>query len=222
MRWLLGTHRALPLVLGAVAVVIAAAGGAYAASGASTITVCFHHNGGGLYKAKSCATRDAKLTWNALGRPGPPGIQGAPGIQGPKGDQGIQGPKGDQGLPGPGATSFTATVPPLTNYETIGTLSNGLLIQGECVSPDVFVRVVTASGANTLQISGTWSSSSQSPTTGMLDHDNGTATGGVGSTGNADLDVIARDSAIGHFARIDVHAEFGSPCTFWGVITPSS
>jgi len=39
---------------------------------------------------------------------------------------------------------------------------------------------------------------------------------------HADMNVIARDStAGGTFARIDAHGTFGSPCTFWGMITPS-
>lgn len=31
-----------------------------------------------------------------------------------------------------------------------------------------------------------------------------------------------RSTIVGTFARIDVHAEFGSACTFWGMIIPST
>jgi hypothetical protein len=97
MRRLLGTHNPVPLVLGVIAVVIAAAGGAYAANSGGTITVCVHHNGGGLYEAKKCAKHDANLRWNAQG---PPGQQGNPGLQGPRGPQGSPGTNGTNGTNG--------------------------------------------------------------------------------------------------------------------------
>jgi hypothetical protein len=97
MRRLLGTHNAVPLALGVIAVVIAAAGGAYAANSGGTITVCVHHNGGGLYEARKCAKHDANLSWNAQG---PPGQPGTPGLQGPRGPQGSPGTNGTNGTDG--------------------------------------------------------------------------------------------------------------------------
>jgi hypothetical protein len=78
--------------------VLLVAGGGYAiANGGGTITVCVHHNGGGLYEAKKCAKHDANLSWNTQG---PPGQQGNPGLQGPRGPQGSPGTNGTNGTNG--------------------------------------------------------------------------------------------------------------------------
>jgi hypothetical protein len=59
-----------------------------------------------------------------------------------------------------------------------------------------------------------------------LDEDNGEFFG-LGTT-SVDIDAIARDSSLGgKFARIDVHGQFlssppGTPCDFWGMVTPAS
>ena len=61
----------------ALAVVGTASGVTYAATTATsshTITACVHHNGGGLYLAAHCAAHDSKLTWNAQGPQGRPGL----------------------------------------------------------------------------------------------------------------------------------------------------
>ena len=60
----------------ALAVVGTASGVTYAATATSshTITACVHHNGGGLYLAAHCAAHDSKLTWNAQGPQGRPGL----------------------------------------------------------------------------------------------------------------------------------------------------
>ncbi len=60
----------------ALAVVGTASGVTYAATAPSshTITACVHHNGGGLYLAAHCAAHDSKLTWNAQGPQGQPGL----------------------------------------------------------------------------------------------------------------------------------------------------
>jgi hypothetical protein len=66
----------------ALAVAVIACGAAYAASAAKsrTITVCVHHNGGGLYRAARCDAHDSRLTWNAQGPAGPRGPAGAKGL----------------------------------------------------------------------------------------------------------------------------------------------
>lgn len=80
MRQLLRRGNAAAIALGVIALAIAAAGGAYAASsGGVTITVCIHHSGGGLYKAKNCQKGDKKLTWNKQGRAGTNGTNGVNG-----------------------------------------------------------------------------------------------------------------------------------------------
>jgi hypothetical protein len=62
-------------VLGILALVVAGAGGAYAANGGGgKITVCVHKTGGGLYRARHCAKHDGKLSWNAKGNTGSPGV----------------------------------------------------------------------------------------------------------------------------------------------------
>lgn len=83
--------------------VLAATGGAYAAVTASspTITACVRHDGGALYRARTCARRDQRLTWNTTGLQGSKGDTGAPGPSGVAGRPGVPGPTGDPGPPGP-------------------------------------------------------------------------------------------------------------------------
>jgi hypothetical protein len=105
--WMTRLWAARPLALGALAFALGAAGGAYAAdAGGGAITVCVHHNDGGLYKAGRCARHDRKLTWNMQGPRGP---QGKAGAQGQPGAQGIQGPKGDAGQTGTAGPGFQFT-----------------------------------------------------------------------------------------------------------------
>jgi hypothetical protein len=92
LKRLLAGRNTSALAVGAIVLVIGAAGGAYAANGSGSITVCIHHNGGGLYQAHKCARHDGKLRWN---------VQGPTGSQGTQGPQGIQGPQGNAGPPGP-------------------------------------------------------------------------------------------------------------------------
>jgi hypothetical protein len=86
MRRVLQARSAPATVLGILALVVAAAGGAYAAgSTGGTISVCVHHSGGGLYRARHCARHDSRLKWNARG---PQGAQGAAGATGAAGAAG--------------------------------------------------------------------------------------------------------------------------------------
>jgi hypothetical protein len=39
---------------------------------------------------------------------------------------------------------------------------------------------------------------------------------------SVDFDGIARDQTVGPFVHLDVHGQPGNPCTFWGMIIPSS
>jgi hypothetical protein len=45
--------------------------------------------------------------------------------------------------------------------------------------------------------------------------------GSIQDTSQVDLDIIARDTNVGTFDRIDVHGSFGVPCTYRGMIIPS-
>jgi hypothetical protein len=90
--------RITPTVAVALAtLVLAAAGGAYAAvhASSSTISACVRHKSGVFYAADACRPRDARLTWNVAGPPGPAGAQGPAGPQGPIG---ATGPPGDPGV----------------------------------------------------------------------------------------------------------------------------
>jgi hypothetical protein len=87
------------------ALVAATAGGAYAAgTSGGSISVCVHHNGGGLYQAHQCARDDRELQWDVRGLDGPKGAAGAAGPAGPAGapgPRGLTGPPGTQGSGGP-------------------------------------------------------------------------------------------------------------------------
>lgn len=82
------------VALAAVALAISVGAVAYGAGGSETISVCVHHRGGALYKAKSCRARDEKLSW---AKQGPRGLRGP---QGPRGKDGAQGPAGAKGAAG--------------------------------------------------------------------------------------------------------------------------
>lgn len=94
-----------------------AGGGAYAlaSSRGGKITICVSHHGGALYKAKRCARRDKKLSWNKQGP------QGAPGSPGPQGTQGPPGPAGPQG-PGGSVLTYDANASTSPNTTTVGTV----------------------------------------------------------------------------------------------------
>ena len=132
----------------------------------------------------------------------------------------MKGPKGDQGPPGPGATSFTTTLNQGTALTPIATAPNGLTISGSCLTGPSLVGLKIAAGGNNLQASGTVSNG----ITVSSDDTGNSPVGGMQTADptNADFGVIARDKTVGPFARIDVHGHFGSPCTYWGMITPSA
>jgi hypothetical protein len=91
------------VVLGVIVAVIALGGGAYAATrGGSKITACVHRSGGGLYKARRCARRDKKLSWNVVGPRGVAGPRGAAGSHGSSGATGPIGLTGNTGADGVG------------------------------------------------------------------------------------------------------------------------
>jgi hypothetical protein len=85
-----------------LALLAIAAGVTFAASGSKRITVCVRHKGGALYKAKSCAKHDNKLTWSAVGP------QGAAGMNGANGSNGSNGANGSKGANGSAAGYYTA------------------------------------------------------------------------------------------------------------------
>jgi hypothetical protein len=184
---------------------------------ASTIFACVKKHAGTtriVSKTAKCKKGETKLTWNSQGPAGSRGATGPQGATGPAGTAGLQGVEGAQG---PGATSFTATLPEGTDSAPLVKLSNGVVVLGTCVSGLVFLAV-EAAGVNRLEVSGTANfAESVHPVDGV----DLTATEASGK-GSVDFDIIAADSTIGRFARIDVHGSSGSPCTFWGTVTPTS
>jgi hypothetical protein len=134
----------------------------------------------------------------------------------------LKGAKGDQGPPGPGATSFATTLTQGTNFTDIVTASNGLTVQGSCLTgpSSVGLKIKTTGATNTLDLSGTVNNGAFTTSPEDVDNIAGAAQSADPST--IDFDVIARDRNVGPFARLDIHGHFGSPCTYWGMITPSA
>jgi hypothetical protein len=151
------------------------------------------------------------------GRTGVTGPTGQPGATGAKGEPGSRGELGPQG---PGATTFTATLAESTQG-TIATLANGVQLHASCVGGSVGIEIETTSKSFTLELSGT---ASKGSTAELFPINVNDTTSGilVLDTNEMDWDVIVRDSAVGKFARLDAHGEQGSPCKFWGMITPSN
>jgi hypothetical protein len=164
------------------------------------------------------------------GKTGPRGTNGSSGPKGEPGLQGLPGPKGEPGQrgevgpQGPGATSFFTPVAQGASGVTVANLNNGAIVTADCIgtTKEADLTISTPSG-NHLQASGT---GSLGATVVPLDTENA---GSVGlAKASVDIDAIARDSSLGgKFARIDVHGQFlssppGTPCDFWGMVTPAS
>jgi hypothetical protein len=83
-------YSALAITVG----ILASSAGAIAATNRSLsrISACAHHRGGALYTARTCASGDARLSWNTTGPTGPQGPVGPPGPAGPQGTAGPPGP----------------------------------------------------------------------------------------------------------------------------------
>jgi hypothetical protein len=214
-------------VISTIAVFIALGGGAYAAVSSipgpdGVIHGCYKKRGGSLRlvpAGKRCSRRERSIAFNQTGPRGPrgAGTRGSQGSRGFPGSPGATGAKGEQGPPGPGATTFTTTLAQGSSNVTIATLNNGLNVVGACGASNVSVVLKTASGASNFQGSGT---RNEAGAPVAVDANGGSGVESSNATA-ADVDVIARDSAVGKFARIDVHGSSGSPCTFWGMIIPS-
>jgi hypothetical protein len=187
-------------VMSVIAVFIAFGGVGYAASKLPKNSV-------GPKQIRNGAVNEQKLSASAKAA-----------LQGAKGDQGPAGPPGPRG---PGATSFTLTLAQGTTLAVIATAPNGITVRASCTSaPLVVLRIETSNSSNNLQFSGT---TNNGLTTAPNDTGN-SPTGAVQTSdpNNADFDGVARDKTVGPFARIDLHGHTGSPCTYWGMITPSA
>jgi hypothetical protein len=228
-------HLTYANAMATIAVFIALGGGAYAAVSSipgpdGVIHGCYKKRGGGLRlvsSAKKCTRSERLIAFNQSGPQGPRGSQGNKGSQGIRGGQGpagvngAAGLKGEQGPPGPGATTFTASPAMGSGAVTLATLDNGLSVVGTCGASSVIVGVKTTGGDSGFQASGTKNEvKTPTPETTPVDLSSGLGVEATGTTA-ADLDVLARDSTVGKFARIDVHGTAGSTCSLWGMVIPS-
>jgi hypothetical protein len=203
----------------AIATLAAAALTAFLLAGASraeasTIFACVKKHAGTariVSKTIKCKRSETRLSWNSQGSRGANGSQGAAGSPGTPGSQ------GREGLQGPGATSFATTLPEGTIVEPLIKLTDGVVVNGSCLSGLVLLSV-EALGVNHLEASGTLE---MEDTLDPVDAVNLTAVAASGKS-TVDYEIIAADSTIGKFSRIDVHGSIGSPCTFWGMVTPTS
>ena len=223
-------------VASTLAVFVALGGGAYAAVSAipgpdGVIHGCYKKRGGSLRlvpSGRKCSRRELAIAFNQTGPPGPRGrsvvgrrgAAGATGATGPRGETGSKGETGAQGVSGaagPGMISFSTTFAQNAEVPPLATPGNGITVTGFCASGAVDVAVQASAPAH-LQASGT---AAQDGALASVDSNEALETLTVSGSHTADLDVIAGDSAFAKFARIDVHGDFGSPCTFWGTVIPA-
>jgi hypothetical protein len=214
-------------VMSTIAVFVALGGGAYAAASSipgrdGVIHGCYAKKKGNLRliaAGRRCSKRENGIAFNQQGPRGLSGGRGATGSRGPTGGTGSPGAKGEQGPQGPGASTFTATLTSGAPKTALATLANGVTVTGQCSVGEVELTIETAGPGTHLQISGT------SRLTGALmpiDGNNVASTATAADPSAVDFDVLARDSTIGKFARIDAHGSFAaSTCTFWGMVIPS-
>ena len=108
------------------------------------------------------------------------------------------GTAGTTGSAGPRSDDIHHNSLPGTTNGTVATLSNGLTVIGTCTNgpANVVVNVKTTSGSSTLQASGT---ATNAAGVFRADVDGGNSIGPYRTRRQADLGVIARDSAVGSF-----------------------
>jgi hypothetical protein len=212
------------MVVACIALLVALAG-----TGAAAVAQLVPKNSVGTAQLKRNAVTSRKLAPNAVRsahvadgsllavdfKPG----QIPAGPKGDKGDKGEKGDKGDKGPRGPGATAFAVSKYIGSTDSNLTTIPNGLMVEGICNAGYVALGVKTTSGQLTLQVSGTYTLSGS---VSAIRLNEGTSAYSILSSMPVDIDVIARDSSVGGFARIDAHGIYGKPCRFWGMVTPAS
>jgi hypothetical protein len=217
---------AMALALGAL--LVACSGLAIAAtSSGPVIQACANKKSGALRLASRCRRAERRVSWNQVGPQGPSGpagAKGAPGASGATGPPGTPGETGRTGPQGPGARSFSV-IAPAESGEVVLTRdsASGMTVEGVCAP--VFARVVliTTSEATDLQASGTLANANESPE--RVDRNNFGSLVQAGGLGDGDIDVIARDGSFPSFSHFMLHVHLAGakePCSFWGMITPSS
>jgi len=201
-----------------IAVFIALGGGAYAAvqtipGSDGVVHGCYGRNGSLRVVAahKRCRQGEHALAFDQAGVPGQPGAPGAPGTPG------TNGTNGTNGEPGPGATTFVRTLATGASLTGLTKLVNGLEVQGSCASGKALIEILTT-GGHALEVMG----SGAEGETPFTEDSNIFGSVSTASATNADFDVTVREATAGATAaRIAVQSTYGSPCSFWGMITPS-
>jgi hypothetical protein len=144
------------------------------------------------------------------------------GPAGPQGKEGPAGPEGKQGPQGPGAVSFEVPAP--ETYADLRTF-NGVRLRAYCEpAGGVAIALASASGSGTLDATGTSNAFEVGEEALLVDASgvSSIAVNGVSGPHKADLDVIARDTAVSSaFGRFDLHLE-APACELQGMYIPSA
>jgi hypothetical protein len=202
------------------ALLAASAGLAVAATSSQhVIRACANKRSGLLRLSTKCRRNERGVSWSRTGPQGPPGVgvQGPPGV-GVQGARGLTGAAGATGPQGPGATSFVTTLAEGAADKPIATLANGVTVIGQCGS-SVGLVLSTAGPGLHFQASGTVTQESEVHPYDTFEGSSGRI---VNALNNVDVALLARDSSVGPFARVEAHGTHGSPCIFWGMIIPST
>jgi hypothetical protein len=138
------------------------------------------------------------------------------GATGPQGKEGATGPQG------PGAISFEAPAP--ETYADLRTF-NGVRVRAYCEpAGGVAIALASSAGGGTLDVTGTANSYEVGEETFPIDLSGGSsvAVNGISGPHQADLDAIARDTAVSAaFGRFDLHLE-APGCVLRGMYIPSA
>jgi hypothetical protein len=220
-----------PLLAAVVGGLLFVAGGlslAAALSAGPVIRACANKKSGALRVAARCRRNERRISWNqfgAQGARGPAGQKGTSGARGAAGPIGQSGATGPQGPAGPGAKSFALSMPAESGEATLATDgASGTSVKGLCTSKSANVVLSTASGAPSLQASGTVANAADLTVTRVDSNGSESQIQATSGVGDGDIDVIARASTSPAFSRFMLHVHLAAekgPCLVWGVITPS-
>jgi Collagen triple helix repeat (20 copies) len=180
----------------------------------------------------SGATGDTGPT-GATGPTGPTGVTGDTGPTGAAGDTGPTGATGPTGPSGAGATTVSSTVPLGTTAAVAG--SGGVTVVVNCQTGGFDVNGVPSPGPVSVSLAvPSQSKLVRGQATGFVVTDATTVQpldatwGGTRSVGTSDSVVqlgVAARATDSTFSRFDLHVGAatapGTPCSVWGMITPS-
>jgi hypothetical protein len=151
---------------------------------------------------------------------GPAGPQGATGATGPQGPQGVPGQEGMSGKEGPAGPGAVTLEDKATNsLHQLGTYA-GVEVEDFCSgsSVEIILTATSTAALNPLQVFGTATIGTTLEPRQTTEAIEEFAT----ASGNAALDVVARDTAASQsFDRFDLYIN-ATGCKFWGMVTPST